>query len=615
MPIIFRAVEQFFIRMDELRPEALHAIDEVKWIPPWGRNRIYGTVESRPDWCISRQRTWGVPIPVFYDTSGQPILRADWIEQVAQLVAEHGTNIWFDPDDTLIARSLGLPWGVTRRNDTLDVWIDSGVSHEAVVKKMMGIDGPADMYLEATDQHRGWFQSSLITSIAMNGRSPYKECLTHGFVVDVDTRKKISKSQQGQYSKPTEAEHFVNKHGADVVRLWVASVNFTDEVPFGEEMFARLAETYRRLRNTLRILLGNLSDFDLARDGVSEEQFTLVDRWIAGRLQEVVATCREAYAAFEFHRVYHTLNQFCAVDLSSLYVDITKDRMYCDRPDSTRRRATQTVMHRVFDALCRLLAPLCPFTAEEAWNHGGHETSVHLALFPDADARPAEPGVGGQIEGLLALRAVISQSIEAARQEKLVGNALEAEVTLHVADPALRESAGTARCGIGRVLHPQRSQDHRGRGGRREPHDGHAATDTIRALRALLAASLDGRRGHEPSRPVRPLRGRRFRALSFDASGHSARGGRGMVRLRHGAGVRRCSRRRDGHGYTSDPAAHGALRRPRHGGGHHAQRTDPRFQLRRGFPDDREAGHGRRAFRDWLGQQDVHRRRLLPTRK
>ena len=445
VPIIFRAVEQFFIRMDELRPEALRAIDEVKWIPPWGRNRIYGTVESRPDWCISRQRSWGVPLPVFYDAEGKPLLRLDWIEKVAQLVAEHGTNIWFDPEDTLIARVLGLPWGVTRRNDTLDVWIDSGVSHEAVVRKMMGIDGPADMYLEATDQHRGWFQSSLITSIAMNGRSPYRQCLTHGFVVDVDTRKKISKSDQGKYTKPTEAEHFVNKHGADVVRLWVASVNFTDEVPFGEEMFARLAETYRRLRNTLRILLGNLADFDPAQDAVGEEQFTFVDRWIGSRLQEVITTCREAYASYEFHRVYHTLNQFCAVDLSSLYVDITKDRMYCDRPDSMRRRATQTVMHRVFDGLCRLLAPLCPFTAEEAWNHAGHGASVHLELFPEADERLVAAGVGGQgvggqIESLLALRAVISQAIEAARQEKLVGNALEAEVTLHVADPALRES-------------------------------------------------------------------------------------------------------------------------------------------------------------------------------
>ena len=463
VPIIFRAVEQFFIRMDDLRPEALRAIDGVKWIPHWGRNRIYGTVESRPDWCISRQRSWGVPLPVFYDKDGQPILRPDWIDAVAILFKQYGTNIWFDPDDKIIAQSLDLPPGTTRRNDTLDVWIDSGVSFQAVTHKLLGVDGPADLYLEATDQHRGWFQSSLILSVATQGRAPYKEVLTHGFVVDADTRKKISKSDQGaadasaasphegqsgvtpkakekekSYVKPTTAEHFVNKHGADIVRLWVASVNFTDEVPFGEDQFNRLSETYRRLRNTLRILLGNLADFDPARDAVGPDQFTFVDRWISHRLQEVTAACQEAYAAFEFHKVYHALNQFCAVDLSSLYVDITKDRMYCDRPGSVRRRATQTVMHGVFDALCRLLAPLCPFTAEEAWNFAGKTGSVHVQLFPERDAAAVDTTVPAHVEELLSYRAAISQAVEQARQEKLVGNALEAEVTLHVADDAQR---------------------------------------------------------------------------------------------------------------------------------------------------------------------------------
>jgi isoleucyl-tRNA synthetase len=462
VPIIFRAVEQFFIRMDELRPEALRAIDEVRWLPPWGRNRIYGTVESRPDWCISRQRSWGVPLPVFYDAAGEPILRVDWIERLADLVEEHGTNIWFDPQDTSIAEALDLPAGATHRNDTLDVWIDSGVSHRAVVEKMMGILRASDLYLEATDQHRGWFQSSLITSVALNGRSPYTTCLTHGFVVDADTREKISKSKQpaeGQaadpskpktkdYVKPTLAEHFVNLHGADIVRLWVASVNFTDEVPFGEQMFARLSETYRRLRNTLRILLGNLADFDASAHSVSFEQLTLVDRWIMHRVQEVIATCSEAYEAYEFHRVYHTLNQFCAVDLSSLYVDITKDRLYCDAPDSRRRRATQTVMHHVFDALCRLLAPLCPFTAEEAWSFADHRTSIHLELFPAHEAAYLDPAAAALVEQLLGLRAAISQAVEQGRQEKIIGNALEAEVTLAIADPDLFSSL----CALGPEL-------------------------------------------------------------------------------------------------------------------------------------------------------------------
>jgi isoleucyl-tRNA synthetase len=454
VPIIFRAVEQFFIRMDQLRPEALAAIDEVQWLPPWGRNRIYGTVESRPDWCISRQRSWGVPLPVFYDAAGEPILRVDWIERLADLVEQDGTNIWFDPENTSIADALALPEGTTRRNDTLDVWIDSGVSHRAVVEKMLGLALPADLYLEATDQHRGWFQSSLITSVALNGRSPYRTCLTHGFVVDADTREKISKSKQPaeapspegapasrpktkDYVKPTLAEHFVNLHGADIVRLWVASVNFTDDVPFGEQMFARLSETYRRLRNTLRILLGNLADFDPPTHSVSLVQLTLVDRWIMHRVQEVVATCSQAYEAYEFHRVYHTLNQFCAVDLSSLYVDITKDRLYCDLPDSRRRRATQTVMHHVFDALCRLLAPLCPFTAEEAWSFFDRTTSIHLEYFPGREDAYLDAGAAALVEELLGLRAVIAQAVEQGRQEKIIGNGLEAAVTLSIADPAL----------------------------------------------------------------------------------------------------------------------------------------------------------------------------------
>ena len=227
------------------------------------------------------------------------------------------------------------------------------------------------MYLEATDQHRGWFQSSLMTSIALNDRAPYKTCVTHGFVVDVDG-KKISKSST--YDKPMDAGHFVGKHGADLVRLWASSINYTDDVPFSEEMFTRLGDTYRRIRNTLRILLGNLYDFPVA--GVVDAgprsptaATTLVDRWILERLDQVIADCRSAYEAFEFHKVYHTLNQFCAVDLSSLYVDITKDRMYCDAPDSPRRRATQAAMHEIFDALCRLLAPILVFTAEEAWRY------------------------------------------------------------------------------------------------------------------------------------------------------------------------------------------------------------------------------------------------------
>jgi isoleucyl-tRNA synthetase len=297
-----------------------------------------------------------------------------------------------------------------------------------VLRRRPELAYPADLYLEATDQHRGWFQSSLMTSVAIEGGSPYKTCLTHGFVVDVDTREKISKSAQGGYQKPTEAMHFVEKSGADLVRLWVSSVNFTDDVPFSEEMFNRLGDTYRRIRNTLRILLGNLHD----HDPQAKTEPTAVDRWILARLAEVENTCRDAYEKFEFHRVYHALNQFCAVDLSSLYVDITKDRMYCDAPGSARRRATQAAMREVFSSLTRLLAPILAFTAEEAWGYYRPGESVHLQLFPAARSAGADDLAEG--ERLLQLRSLVSQALEKARADKVITNNLEAVVTLTIAD-------------------------------------------------------------------------------------------------------------------------------------------------------------------------------------
>ncbi len=457
-PIVYRSVEQFFLAIDELRSAALVAIMGVEWLPAWAHNRIYGTVESRPDWCISRQRTWGVPLPVFYDADGKAILSPETARKVADLVGEHGTNLWFEKDDAEWASMLGLPVGTTRRNDTLDVWIDSGVSHTAVVAKRpeLGGTGVADVYLEATDQHRGWFQSSLMTSIAMYGHAPYRTVITHGFVVDKDTRKKVSKSEQGTYAKPMNAEHFVGKYGADIVRLWAASVDYQNEVPFSEESFKGLAESYRSFRNILRILLANLADYpegraperptppgDQGRAGAHPsglEGATLIDRWVLSRLQSVIADCRAAYAEYDFRKVFQTLNQFVAVEISALYVDITKDRMYCDAANSPRRRATQAVMARVFDALARLLAPVLVFTADEAWEFAGKTTSVHLERFPETDAALIDKALEERVEKLLALRGVIAQAVEPARQAKQIGNALEGAVTLALADEALLAS-------------------------------------------------------------------------------------------------------------------------------------------------------------------------------
>lgn len=429
-PIIFRAVEQFFISLDGLRETALSEIDKTEWLPHWGRNRIYGTVESRPDWCISRQRTWGVPLPVFFTPEGEVILEADLARKVADLVEEEGTNVWFELSEEELVSRLGLPVGTTKCKDTLDVWIDSGCSHAAVMDAHPELHCPADLYLEATDQHRGWFQSSLMLSVGYRGTAPYKTVMTHGFVVDQDTRKKTSKSDDKKKGKPTDASYFYDKYGADILRLWVSSVDWQTEVPFGEGLFKQITEPYRRLRNTLRILLGNIHGFDSAADTVAPEDMTLVDRWILERLHEVVTECRRAYEAYEFRKVFTVINQFCAQDLSAIYIDLTKDRLYCDAGDSLRRRASQTAMNEVFEALVKLLAPILAYTAEEAWEHSGREGSVHEQDFPVADERFAGGEATAEVNQLLELRGVIQTAIEAQVQAKAFNKNNEAAVEL-----------------------------------------------------------------------------------------------------------------------------------------------------------------------------------------
>lgn len=427
-PVIFRAIEQFFIRIDALRGRALEAIAGVDWLPPTSRARIAGTVETRPDWCISRQRVWGVPLPVFYTATGEPILSPEVIEAVAAVVEKEGSNAWFEKSDAEWARIAGLPEDSRRRNDTLDVWIDSGVSHETVLRRRKGLAFPADLYLEATDQHRGWFQSSLMTSIALNDAAPYRKVLTHGFVVDEDTRRKISKSAQGGFKKPTDAAHYVGQYGADLVRLWVGSIRCTDDVPFSEEIFKGLGDAYRRIRNTLRILLANGGR--RAEGLESPQNPPLADRWILARLREVIVACRSAYEGLEFHRATRTILDFCTVDLSSLYVDLTKDRLYCDAPASPRRMATVSTMRLVFDALCRLLAPILAFTAEEAWGHFAPDSSVHLELFPEAETFPEDKQALELMTEILRVRSLVTQAIEQSQKAGVLGGALEARVSL-----------------------------------------------------------------------------------------------------------------------------------------------------------------------------------------
>lgn len=450
-PIIFRAVEQFFIKLDDLRARALESIEATEWLPGWGRNRIAGTVESRPDWCISRQRTWGVPLPLFFGPENEVIMSAELARRIADIVAVEGANFWFETSDEDLCARLELPTGSKKCRDTLDVWIDSGCSHVAVLERHPLLHAPADLYLEATDQHRGWFQSSLMLSVAWRDAPPYKTVMTHGFVVDKD-KKKLSKSEAEKAGKPIDAAHFYNQYGADIVRLWASSVDWQNEVPFGEDLFKQVTEPYRRLRNTLRILLGNLDGFEPTRDHVlqngemSVEDLPVLDRWILERLHSVVVECRAAYEQYEFRKVFNALTQFCTADLSAVYVDVTKDRMYCDAGGSPRRRATRTAMYEVFSSISRLLAPILVYTADEAWEHASFTRgSVHEQLLPDPDPAFSPGAASATCERLFQLKYTIQTAIEAEIQAKKFTRNNEAAVrlTLPESDSSLRELLGS----------------------------------------------------------------------------------------------------------------------------------------------------------------------------
>ncbi len=438
------------------REQALEAIASVTWVPDWGRNRIEAAVKSRPDWCISRQRSWGVPIPAFYDAQGRPILDARIVRAAAELCEQHGSNAWFEHSAAeLWARLRPKDWtgpeAVAKSNDTLDVWIDSGSSSRCVIARhpeLRGTDKPfqCDMYLEGSDQHRGWFQSSLLLSLAGNGAPPYRTVLTHGFIVDAD-REKISKSKQGQggYDKPQTAERYIKDYGADVLRLWIASQDFRNDTIVSDERLKTVSETYRLLRNTLRYQLSNLFDFDPAKHAVPDDRLTGLDRWILGEFAKLESEVAAAYDAHEFHVVYQKVSQFAAVELSAVYHDIVKDRLYTDPADSRRRRSTQTALLRMVTGLCQMLSPLLVFTADEVWEHipGHRGESVHASDWNPRGIAMDE-GETARWQKLFALRECVLPELEKARQAKAIGKALEARVELELPEAeasVVRESA------------------------------------------------------------------------------------------------------------------------------------------------------------------------------
>jgi isoleucyl-tRNA synthetase len=493
-PIIFRAMDQWFIKIDHVvsegrvtrapnrsqglaelappnqsfRTRALAEIDRVNWIPDWGVNRIKSAVQSRPDWCISRQRAWGVPIPAFLDGE-KWILDARVIRRFADEVEKYGTNFWFAHDAAYLYGGLRLhqivpvgdPSLLKKSNDTLDVWIDSGSSSRSVLMRRKELlhevgravpsaprrsedtapyqNWQADMYLEGSDQHRGWFQSSLLLSLAGNGAAPFKTVLTHGFVVDAD-REKISKSKQSQgvYEKPQTAEAYVKKYGADIVRLWISSQDFRNDIIVSEERINKVAETYRVIRNALRYQLSNLYDFEPAKHAVPDDRLTGLDRWILGEFSKLEQEVIRAYDDYEFHVVYQKVSQFAAVELSAIYHDVIKDRLYTDPANSPRRRSTQTALHRLVTGLCKMLAPILVFTSDEAWEYlpKRESSSVHESQWTP---KPFNRNLEGEV--LEYVRALALPKLEEKRQAKLIGKSLEAKVVVRCKDKMFDELA------------------------------------------------------------------------------------------------------------------------------------------------------------------------------
>lgn len=434
-PILFRATEQWFCSIKDFADTAIKAIESVNWIPGWGEDRIKNMVRDRSDWCISRQRTWGVPIPIFYcKDCGKELITPETIARISEIFKEKGADAWYELDEKeLLPEGVKCSCGCTefkKETDIMDVWFDSGVSHAAVCGTRPYLREPADLYLEGADQYRGWFQSSLLTSVATDGVAPYKTVVTHGWVVDGEG-KKMSKSL-GNTINPDD---IVNEYGADILRLWVASSDYHADIRVSKEILKQLSEVYRKIRNTARFILGNLNDFDPDRDQVPDGELEDIDRYALMRMDEVVGECRKAYDAFEYHLIFHAVHNFCVLDMSNFYLDVIKDRLYVEKADSNTRRAAQTAMYWILDTLTRLIAPILAFTADEIWQfmpHSANDDRRNVVFNPMPESKDlSEPEFMKKWNRIHEIKDDVKKALENARAAKVIGASLEADVTLY----------------------------------------------------------------------------------------------------------------------------------------------------------------------------------------
>lgn len=440
--ILFRATEQWFCSVEDYKEETVKAIEDVQWIPAWGEDRIKGMVMDRSDWCISRQRTWGVPIPIVYcKDCGKPIINDETIKAISDLFRREGSDGWYKHEaNEFIPSSVKCECGCgefTKETDIMDVWFDSGVTHTAVLDQREGLSSPADLYLEGADQYRGWFQSSLLTSVVVNGKAPYKAVCTHGWVVDGE-----GKAMHKSLGNGIEPQEIYNKNGADILRLWAASSDYHADIRISKEILAQLSESYKKIRNTARFILGNISNqggFDFDTQAVALDELEEIDKWAIMKLDNLITKVDEAYNAFDFHIVVHSIHNFCVVDMSNFYLDIIKDRLYCEAVDSKARRSAQTAMYMILSALARLIAPILSFTADEIWSYMKHSASenpesVFLNDMPKASGLTFSDDFKSKWEYIYNLRVDAKKALELKRAEKVIGSSLEASVTITAGD-------------------------------------------------------------------------------------------------------------------------------------------------------------------------------------